>query len=156
MSIRSVLAIIRVGGVNLRPHLSTLVGTLLESMSNLEPAVFSYLQFHSASMAMSEEQLERARLSLASGGVLAEALSSCLLVVDDESIQPLLAKLTDIISTGIGLPTLTGAAKFVVSLVNSKSGPAMREYVAPLIQQLFQVRSRAHSQHARSTGGCDS
>lgn len=87
---------------------------------------------------MTDEQLERARLSIASGGVLSEALSSCLMVVDDESIPPVLAKVTDIIATGIGLPTLTAAAKFVVSLVNSKAGPAMRDHIAPLIQQLQQ------------------
>jgi proteasome component ECM29 len=132
------LSIIKIGGPNLRPHLSTLIGTLLESMSNLEPTVFSYLQFHAQSMQMTEEQLERARLSLASGGVLADAVASCLLVVDEESVPGIIAKLTDIIHTGIGLPTLTAAAKFVVSLAGSKVAPAMRDHIAPLITQLMQ------------------
>jgi hypothetical protein len=97
-----------------------------------------YLQFHAASMAMTEEQVERARLSMASGGVLADAVASCLLVVDEESIPLLITKLTDIIHTGIGLPTLTGAARFVVSLANSKHAAAMRDHLAPLMTQLLQ------------------
>jgi len=136
VSIRTILALVKIGGQNLRPHLPTLVGTLLESMASLEPAVLSYYQQHAASIGLSDEQLERARLSMASGGPLAEALSSCLLVVDDDSIPGVIAKLTDIISTGLGLPTLTGAAKFVISLTGSKSAPAMREHVVPLITQL--------------------
>lgn len=138
VSIRAVLAIIKIGGPNLRPHLATLLGTLLESMSNLEPQVFSYLQFHAQSMQMTDEQLERARLNLASGGVLADAVASCLLVVDAESVPSIIAKLTDIIHTGLGLPTLTAAAKFVVSLVNSKVAPDMREHIVPLLTQLMQ------------------
>jgi proteasome component ECM29 len=136
VSIRAILALIKIGKENLRPHLPTLIGTLLEGMSSLEPAAFSYYQQHAASIGLTDEQLERARLSMASGGPLAEALSSCLLVVDDASVPPIVSKLTDIISTGLGLPTLTAAAKFVVSLANSKSGPAMREHVVPLMSTL--------------------
>lgn len=137
VSIRAILAIIKIGGPNLRPHLAPLIGTLLESMSNLESQTLQYLQFHAQALQMTDEQLERARLSMATGGVLADAIASCLLVVDEESLPPILAKLTDIIHTGIGLPTLTAAAKFAISLANSKVAPAMREHIVPLIQQLM-------------------
>lgn len=140
VSIRAVLSLVKIGGQNLRPHLPLLIGTLMESMSNMEPAVFSYLQQHAGSMQMSEEQIERARLQMASSGVLAEALSSCLMVVDETSVPGIVAKLSDIIGTGLGLPTLTAASKFIVSMVQSKTtvASAMREHASPLIQQLLQ------------------
>ena len=136
VSIRTLLALIKHGGVNLRPHLADLLGTLLEAMSTMESSTLSYLQFHSAQLNMSDEDLEVARLSMAKNTPLADAVSSCLQVVDAAALPSVMSRLTDILQQGLGLPTLTATGKCIISLVNSGVGSEMKEHVGPLMSAL--------------------
>ena len=136
VSIRTLLALIKHGGVNLRPHLADLLGTLLEAMSTMESSSLSYLQFHAQHLNMSDEQLEVARLSLAKNTPLADAVASCLHQVDGNALPSVMSRLTDILQQGLGLPTLTATGKCIISLVNSPAGPEMKEHVGPLMSAL--------------------
>ena len=136
VSIRTLLALIKHGGVNLRPHLADLLGTLLEAMSTMESSSLSYLQFHSSALNMTDEDLEVARLSMAKNTPLADAVSSCLQVIDAPALPSVMSRLTDILNQGLGLPTLTAAGKCIISLVNSPVGSEMKEHVGPLMSAL--------------------
>jgi proteasome component ECM29 len=136
ISIRCLLNIIKIGGQGLKPHVPEVLGTVLESMSTMEPAQFSYLQQHAASYNVSQEDLELARLSVAKSSPLAEAVTSCLNLVDESTIEAVLNKISDIIRTGLGLATLTAAARFIVNLVNSSVASHMRDHSSNLISSL--------------------
>lgn len=58
VSTNAVLKIANIAGQYLRPHLPALIGALLEGQSTLEPQMFSYLQFHTSAVQMTQEQLE--------------------------------------------------------------------------------------------------
>ena len=136
VSIRTLLALIKHGGVNLRPHLADLLGTLLEAMSTMESSSLSYLQFHAQHLNMTDEDLEVARLSLAKNTPLADAVASCLQVIDTNALPSVMSRLTDILQQGLGLPTLTATGKCIISLVNSPVGPEMKEHIGPLMSAL--------------------
>ena len=136
VSIRTLLALIKHGGVNLRPHLAELLGTLLEAMSTMESSTLGYLQFHAQSLNMTDEDLEVARLSMAKNTPLADAVASCLHVIDANALPSVMSRLTDILQQGLGLPTLTAAGKCIISLVNSPVGGEMKEHVGPLMSAL--------------------
>ena len=138
ISIKTLLSLIKHGGVFLRPHVAELLGTLLEGMSSMESSAFAYLQFHARSLQMSDEDLELARLSVAKNTPLADAVASCLQVVDVASLPSVVSRLTEVLQQGIGLPTLTATGKCIISLVNSPVGGDMREHVGPLMSALVQ------------------
>jgi hypothetical protein len=55
----------------LRPHLATLIASLVEGLSALEPQALQYMQFHAEKQyGVSGDQMERLRLSAARGGPL--------------------------------------------------------------------------------------
>jgi hypothetical protein len=66
------------------------------------------------------------------------ALESCVQLVDSDSLPTVLSKLNDLMSTGVGLPTLTASASFVSNLVNnSKVAGVMGSHVGPLLKTLL-------------------
>ena len=139
VSIKTLLRVIQHGGVFLRPHLADLLGTLLEGMSSQESSSLQHLQFHAKALQMSDEDLELARLSVAKNTPLADAVASCLQVVDAESLPSVISRLSEVLQQGIGLPTLTATAKFIISLVNSPVGNEMKEQaIGPLMSSLVQ------------------
>jgi len=137
VSIKALLGLVKIGGTGLVPHLPSLIVTLLESMSNLEPQAFAYLQFHAQSLNMTQEQLEQARTSIASSGPLYEALMSCLTIMDLSALASTCQQLTELLRTGVGLPSLTAAARFVVSLATGPLGPQMQD-LAPSLMTVLQ------------------
>ena len=137
ISVNAVLKITKVGGKHLRPHLADLVTVLLEGLSTLEPQMFSYLQFHTASMDISQEQMEKLRMSVSRSSPLNEALSTCLMVIDGDSLGPVLDAVKSILRAGLGLPTLTASAKFLISLTSTHSvAHLMKPHTTGLISTL--------------------
>lgn len=134
VALEALLQITKVAGTFLRPHLAGLLSALLEGMSTLESAGMSYLQFHAQSMNMSEEQFESIRLSMSKTTPLADAIDACLQLVDEDSIVSVLNSLCDILRAGVGLPTLTAAAKMVGTLANT---PALAPHMAPKIKPVM-------------------
>ncbi|TPX72617.1 hypothetical protein CcCBS67573_g05715 [Chytriomyces confervae] len=115
-SLATVLKITKKGGVLLKPHLTELISTLLESLSQLEPQVLSYLTFHTASYNITQEQLDSSRLSAAKSSPMMEAVDSCVENLDEKVMAELMPKVCSIIRKGVGLPTKAGSARFVVTL----------------------------------------
>ena len=73
VSVGGLLRVVKSAGAFLRPYLAEIITVVSTAMSELEPSMLSYLQFHTASMNMTYEGLEELRLSLAASGPLAEA-----------------------------------------------------------------------------------
>lgn len=116
ISIATVLKITRIAGPPLRPHLSVLMRALLEGQTNLEPASFSYLQFHTSSFNITPEKLEQIRLSIAKSSPLAEALDQCVGLIDSAVLPQVLSMLSELIRAGLGLATLSGCARLITNL----------------------------------------
>ncbi|KAJ3286443.1 hypothetical protein HDU79_006472 [Rhizoclosmatium sp. JEL0117] len=115
-SLATVLKITKKGGILLKPHMTDLVSTLLESLSSLEPQVLSYLTFHTDSYNITQEQLDSSRLSAAKSSPMMEAIDSCVENLDASVMETLMPKVFNIIRKGVGLPTKAGSARFVVTL----------------------------------------
>ncbi|KAI9345200.1 proteasome stabiliser-domain-containing protein [Obelidium mucronatum] len=115
-SLATVLKITKKGGVLLKPHLTELISTLLESLSSLEPQALSYLTFHTDKYGITQEQLDSSRLSAAKSSPMMEAVDSCVENLDASVMETLMPKVFNIIRRGVGLPTKAGSARFVVTL----------------------------------------
>jgi len=103
----------------------------------MEHAALSYMQFHAHQYNMTTEQFEAARLSLAQASPVADAITSCMLLVDAESIKGVVDSLCEVLRNGVGLPTLTAAAKFVSNMATNPSlGHLMTPYLPPLVKVL--------------------
>jgi len=133
VSVGALVRIIKAAGSLVAPHLPLLVTALLSAMSTLEPQAFSYMQFHASSVDMTEEQLEKLRIQAVAQSPLQEALDTCLDAVssDPDVIPAVSFGLKGLVRQGLGLSTLTGAARFAARLIVqarlNASGPEMKE-----------------------------
>ncbi|KAI8892685.1 proteasome stabiliser-domain-containing protein [Globomyces pollinis-pini] len=116
-SLSAILKLCKTGGVLLKPHVTDLIYTLLESLSSLEPQSMNYLSFHADSYNLTQEQLDTSRLSAAKTSPIMDAIDQCVQNVDEEVLVTLVPKLVILIRKGVGLPTRAGTARFVYSLV---------------------------------------
>jgi proteasome component ECM29 len=129
----SILTFFSYLGSLLIPHVAELVGVLLEAMSSLEPAQFNYMSFHTEKMNVSQEQLEEARIAItkvtspptspshSQVSPISDTLDLCVKYVDEKNADELTSKLAEVIKTSIGMQTKVGTARFIVSLVFTKS-----------------------------------
>lgn len=118
-------------GVALRPHLSDLVCCMLESLSSLEDQGLNYVevscrqrqfefcispdiilklklfvfQLHAANIGIETEKLENLRISISKGSPMWETLGLCINIVDTESLEQLIPRLTQLVRGGVGLNT---------------------------------------------------
>jgi proteasome component ECM29 len=97
----------------------------------------THLQFHAQSYNMTAEQFEGVRLSVDKGSPLHEAIDSCLRLVDQDTIAPVLTTITDVLRTGVGLPCLTAAAKAISTLASQPLlAPHMAQGIKPVMLRL--------------------
>jgi proteasome component ECM29 len=133
VAIRFVLHITKVSNKFLRPALARIMKTLLESLSTLEPKMLSYWQFH----VDDKEKMESVRLRMASSSPLSEALTACVRQIDDEVLPDIVSMLSEVMATGVGLPTLTGSARVLTSIGASPVGPQLQAHAPKLLRILF-------------------
>ena len=128
-------------GECLRPHVPAVVRTFLTAMSAFESAKLSYLQQHADGnsgmhdIGMTGEELEQRRVSAASGSVFGEVLDKCVQQITGDNIAGTCDEVKGTLKSGLGLPTRAGAARFLVSLVNTV-GVAMRDHCGALLKTL--------------------
>jgi hypothetical protein len=79
-SLGVLIKLIQTTRVSLKHWLPRLVAVLVESMSALEPRTLQYMQFHTARLQMSDQDLEALRLKLSQNSPMQEALDGCLQV----------------------------------------------------------------------------
>ena len=108
----------------LHKWLAQVVSVLVEGMSALEPQTLQYMQFHTARLRISEEELEAARVKMAQSSPLQEALEICLqclhqatlLDASASTIPDVLQGLCMQLQRGVGLATRVAAAQSIAQL----------------------------------------
>ena len=67
--------------------------------------ILSLQQRHAENAGIQTEKLENLRISIAKGSPLWETLSLCIEVVDDQSLEQLVTRLSQLARSGVGLNT---------------------------------------------------
>ncbi|CAM9704969.1 unnamed protein product, partial [Choristocarpus tenellus] len=134
LSMRTLTRLVKVCGREaLMPHVAELVATLIEGMSALEPQALQYMQFHAETqLDMTQEQMERLRLSASRAGPLQEALDHCLQYLEDggsgssAAVEALIPRLLGLLRAGTGLATRSASTRLVLSLCERCPGEVRR------------------------------
>ncbi|KAG2172756.1 hypothetical protein INT43_000103 [Umbelopsis isabellina] len=112
----TLLRVCNTGAILLKPHVPTIIDTLLQSLSSLEPQELNYLSFHTESYNISQDQLDSARLMGTRNSPMMEGIEQCIKQIDEEVMNELAPRVLHIIRTGTGLPTKAGCARFIASM----------------------------------------
>lgn len=123
----------------IKPHITDVIGMLLEQMSVLEPAAFNYIQLHADKYNLSQEQLESMRMSMATqSGPINDTISACARHIDEEVSDMLIPRILDILRSGVGLPTRTATAKFIGDL-GKFHGNAIKKFVPSILTAVMRT-----------------
>lgn len=103
----------------LRKWLAQIISVLIEGMSALEPQTLQYMQFHTARLRISEEELETMRIKMAQSSPLQEALEICLTCLHNATfydtstslVPDVMQGLCAQLQRGVGLATRVAAAQ---------------------------------------------
>ncbi|KAL1208896.1 hypothetical protein V5N11_010573 [Cardamine amara subsp. amara] len=147
-SIGVVMKLAKGAGVALRPHLSDLVCCMLESLSSLEDQGLNYVELHAANIGIETEKLENLRISISKGSPMWETLDLCINIVDIESLDQLIPRLTQLVRGSVGLNTRVGVASFISFLVQ-KVGTEIKPFTGMLLRLLFPVAKEEKSSAAK-------
>lgn len=121
VSVQTLVKLCRSGGSMVRPHLGTLVPSLLEALSGLEPQTISYTAVRVDDE--SREKLDSARVAAARGTPIMDTLNHVLQFVDEEVIEAVVVGVIDVLKRSVGLVSRAGAAHVVVTLTHTCPGP---------------------------------
>ena len=108
----------------LRKWLARIISVLVEGMSALEPQTLQYMQFHTARLRISDEELEAMRIKMAQSSPLQEALEICLTSLHQATayntnattIPEVVQGLSQQLQRGVGLATRVAAAQSLSQL----------------------------------------
>lgn len=133
----------------LRPHLGTLVPSLLESLSKMDSGVLDELQLRMAGAGVNPEKLESARVRAVAYSPVQDILDRCLRTVDVSTLEKgeLMPNLKELIQRGVGLNTRVGTMRFVTQLA-IHLGTAFDPYAGKFLKILL---SKSLSGEASST-----
>lgn len=115
----TLMKVIRYGGDALRSSVADLIGTLLETATELEPQELNYAHFH----VDDPEALERARVSASStsSSPLIEALERLCGLVDESNVEDTVRALVRIAKVGVGIPTRAGTSRLFATLLRTRA-----------------------------------
>ena len=117
------------------PHAAELVGTLVESLSELEPQSLNYMSFHVDKYDVSRDLFDEGRVAVTQSSPTMEAIRLVLNAMDASSMQTLVPRLIDVVRRGVGLPTRIGCATCLVILA-SQHPELVRPHADALVQAL--------------------
>ncbi|KAG8388927.1 hypothetical protein BUALT_Bualt02G0176200 [Buddleja alternifolia] len=137
-SIGMVTKLAKGAGIAIRPYLSDLVCCMLESLSSLEDQGMNYVELHAENVGIQTEKLENLRISIARGSPMWETLEFCIDVVDSNSLELLVPRLSQLARSGVGLNTRVGVANFITLLVQ-KVGVSIKPFANVLLKLLLPV-----------------
>ncbi|TPX38193.1 hypothetical protein SmJEL517_g00223 [Synchytrium microbalum] len=154
-ALSTILKLCQKGGVLLKPHVTEITTTLLESLSSLEPQVMNYLSFHTEKYNITQEQLDSSRLSAAKMSPMMEAIQTCVEQIDGKVLDELIVKLNQLIRKAVGLPTKAGCARFIASLaarVPQELKPHADSLLKALSGAIFDKSPAVSKSYAVATG----
>ena len=118
-SLGILLEIVKTAKSSLRGLLPCIVSILVESMSAMEPTTLQYMQFHTARLHISEEEVEKLRIQLATNSPLQEALDACLQSLTIDLMPEMMATLCEHLTCGVGLATRCAAVTSIAHIIES-------------------------------------
>ncbi len=78
VAVGTLVRVVKAAGRSLGKWLVPLISVLVESMSALEPRSLQYMQFHTARLQISDDELENLRIKMSQSSPMHEALDTCL------------------------------------------------------------------------------
>jgi proteasome component ECM29 len=115
-SLGVLVKVVQAAKTALKKWLPQLVSVLIESMSALEPRTFQYMQFHTARLQISDEELEKMRIKMSQSSPMQEALDFCLQSLTVETIPEVVKSLCLQMRSGVGLATRVAAVESMTCL----------------------------------------
>ena len=109
---------------SLKEWLVRLVAVLVECMSAMEPKTLQYMQFHTARLQISDEELENMRVKLSRQSPMQEALDACLQAIGERPVEvhEVTRALCSQLQSGVGLATRTAAVQSLSYLADNLPG----------------------------------
>lgn len=132
----------------LRPHLTSLVASLLENLNVVEYSSLDQLQLQMQGKGIETESFDALRDRLFSQSPIQEILDRCTNAVNLEVLEKgeLISKLKEGIQRGVGTNNKLGIARFVAKMVNrlgAECGPFVSKLMNPLLQRCLSGESNA-------------
>ena len=113
-----------------------MVKCLLEALSSMEDSRLNYIEQHAASVGLSAERLEHARLQNAKASPMGETLDVLMAHVDEEVMKDLVPAVGSVLRSGVGLNTRAGAGRFIARLC-LRRGSLVRPHAGKLFKALL-------------------
>lgn len=123
-------------GAALKPHLATLLPTLLEALSGVESPQLDYLGQRLSTREGMEEKLDDLRMSASRGSPIAQCIDDCARMVDGETLKELMPRLLEIMKKGIGASTKAGCAR-LASTLSQNCREDLRPYTSKLLKAML-------------------
>ncbi|CAH1774881.1 unnamed protein product [Owenia fusiformis] len=116
ISLKTIVEISKKSGKLLKPHVPLLTGALLESLSGLENQALNYVSLQYSSSQESQDLLDKARIAASKSSPMMETINRGIQFVDAENLPELVAIISKLAKSGIGLGTKAGCCHVIVSL----------------------------------------
>ena len=124
-------------GDAIKPHITDIVKTLLESLSGMEDSRLNYIEQHAASFGQAaSEKLEAMRLRAAKSTPMGETLDLLMTHIDETVMSDLVSTMSSVLRTGVGLNTRAGAGRFLQRFC-MRRGRLVRPHAANLFNMLL-------------------
>ena len=124
-------------GDAIKPHITDIVKTLLESLSGMEDSRLNYIEQHAASFGQAAtEKLEAMRLRAAKSTPMGETLDLLMTHIDETVMSDLVSTMSSVLRTGVGLNTRAGAGRFLQRFC-MRRGRLVRPHAANLFNMLL-------------------
>ena len=148
MATRQLLKLCEVAGPRISPHVVKLVPVLLESLSVAEDPTLNYLQQNTSNTGISESALEAARVNAMRSSDVTAVLEQCLKMMGEAEVGATLPSIMLLLSRGVGLPTRSGTARFLMQLAQQQP-LHVRPHAARLLRTLHTSTLSERSDVAR-------
>eukprot|EP00051_Salpingoeca_urceolata_P011781 m.146336 g.146336 ORF g.146336 m.146336 type:complete len:1908 (-) comp17250_c0_seq1:152-5875(-) len=135
LSLGVILEVAKKAGAALKPHVTALVGTLLEALSGLESPLLNYFSTRLDSSGETD-YLDDARLAASRGSPLTTCLDDCVKYADEDVLPDLVPKLVDLMKRGLGPATKAGCARFAANLAKTQRD-ALQPFLSPILKAML-------------------
>ncbi|XP_067931568.1 proteasome adapter and scaffold protein ECM29-like [Watersipora subatra] len=139
LSLDTLVLMSKNAGEFLKPHIHTLVPTMLESLSGLEPQSLNYLAQRVGEEA--QEKLDKARVAASKMSPMMDSINLCIRQVDESVLPTLIPRLIELIKSSIGLGTKVGIASVLSSLCLHVGLQAMQPFTGKCMAALCNALS---------------
>eukprot|EP00111_Clytia_hemisphaerica_P000317 TCONS_00000828-protein len=117
ISLKTLVKITKTGGKLLDKYVTTIIPTMLEALSGLEPQAFNTLRMQLSNDGDVQEKLDVLRVSSTNSSPMMEAINLSLMNVNETNLGDLAPKLCLLLKSGMGIATKVGTATVISSLV---------------------------------------